>query len=277
MNEIKKQLQEQIQRAVAGASSEIPAPDGFVFYRGFYDSIKELPENVQVVLYDNLASYALNAAEPSFENLDGLELIAAKAVWKAVVPQLDANQRRWYAKVKSLADGAARGGGQPGNSNAKKRDENETKTRRKRDENETKEKEKENVNVKDNVNVNVKDKEKENVNVKDNMCLPGFTGTDAETGSATPKRTRRSFSPPSIEDVVKFFVDNKGTENDAKVYFGNRAGVEWKTRGQRIWDWKADASAWIARGNDFKTRGRTSTPPSVAIPQADPEDYSSTL
>ncbi len=64
------------------------ARDSFIFYRSFYESIKELPEENQLEVYKAISNYALNQEE--FE-LTGI----SKAIFSLIKPQLDANYKKY--------------------------------------------------------------------------------------------------------------------------------------------------------------------------------------
>ena len=62
--------------------------DSFIFYRSFYEAIKELPEINRAEIYDAICSYSLDFKCP---NLSGI----SKTVWILIKPQLDANNKRF--------------------------------------------------------------------------------------------------------------------------------------------------------------------------------------
>lgn len=61
--------------------------DGFVFYRSFYEALKELPDDLRVEAYDAICKYALTGEAP-----DGSGTVMA--IFKLVKPQVDANNKR---------------------------------------------------------------------------------------------------------------------------------------------------------------------------------------
>jgi hypothetical protein len=68
--------------------------DSFIFYRSFYEAIKELPEKDQLLLYKAILKYSLD-----FE--DSLDLKGfAKTVFILIKPQLEANRQRFLNGVK---------------------------------------------------------------------------------------------------------------------------------------------------------------------------------
>lgn len=62
--------------------------DSFIFYRSFYESIKEIPDEQQLETYKAITEYALNGKE---EQLAGV----SKAIFTLIKPQLDANLKRY--------------------------------------------------------------------------------------------------------------------------------------------------------------------------------------
>ena len=130
-----------------------------IFYKSFYDSIKELNSKDQVQIYNAIFSY-------QFDN----ELIELKGVCKSIftliIPQLEANNQRYNNGCK---------GGRPKSKEKPKQNQNETKI-------------KPNVNVNDNVNENDIEKEiyKEKefkpptLNKVDEYCKERNNGIDAQ-------------------------------------------------------------------------------------------------
>lgn len=106
--------------------------DSIVFYRSFYEAIKEIPLEEQGVVYNAIYGYALDGIEPELTGV-------AKAIFLLVKPQIDANNAKYENGKK---------GGKP------KSNQNVTKTEPKPNQNETKVEP--NVNVNENVNENDK-------------------------------------------------------------------------------------------------------------------------
>lgn len=106
--------------------------DSMIFYRSFYEAIKELSFESQGIIYNAIYEYGLNKNEVE---LKGIE----KTIFTLIKPQLDANLRKFNNGNK---------GGRPPKNNL-----NETELKPKNNLNETKAK----ANVNDNVNVNVND------------------------------------------------------------------------------------------------------------------------
>ena len=113
--------------------------DSIVFYRSFYEAIKEIPLEEQGVVYNAIYGYALDGIEPELTGV-------AKAIFLLVKPQIDANNAKYENGKK---------GGKP------KTNRSETKPEPKSNQSETKPE----PNVNENVNVNENDK-KENIKRK---------------------------------------------------------------------------------------------------------------
>lgn len=62
--------------------------DSFIFYRSFYESIKEIPEGEQLKVYKAITEYALNQNEVELTGI-------AKAIFTLIKPQLDANYQKF--------------------------------------------------------------------------------------------------------------------------------------------------------------------------------------
>ena len=110
-----------------------------VFYRSFYEAIKELDAELQAVVYSAIFEYALNFNEVELKGV-------AKTVFTLIKPQLDANQKRF----------------ENGNKPKVKQVISKHEAKLKQDTSRVKA----NVNVNDNVNANVNDNENVNVNAK---------------------------------------------------------------------------------------------------------------
>lgn len=107
--------------------------DSMIFYRSFYEAIKELPLETQGEIYNAIFTYGLD-----FEvtELSGV----SKTIWTLIKPQIDANIKRFE------------------NGKKPKNKQTESKTEAKNNQDESKTETNNNNNVNDNVNVNVNDK-----------------------------------------------------------------------------------------------------------------------
>lgn len=64
-----------------------------IFYRSFYESIKELPDENRLRIYESLFEYAMNDQEPDLSGID-------MALFKAISPQIQANNKKFEAGAK---------------------------------------------------------------------------------------------------------------------------------------------------------------------------------
>lgn len=62
--------------------------DSMIFYRSFYEAIKELSKEQQGEIYNAIFSYGLDFTEPILTGV-------SKTVWTLIKPQIDANIRRY--------------------------------------------------------------------------------------------------------------------------------------------------------------------------------------
>lgn len=106
--------------------------ESFVFYRSFYDAIKDLPRDVQGEIYTAIMEYSLYGKET--ENLKPI----ARSVFTLMKPQIDVNNKRFENGKR---------GGRPKSEDKPKGNQNETKEKSKNNQNETKDE----PNVNDNV------------------------------------------------------------------------------------------------------------------------------
>lgn len=107
--------------------------ESFIFYKSFYDSIKELAPKEQAQIYNAIFEYQF---ENKIIDLKGV----CKSIFTLILPQLEANNKR-YENGKR--------GGRP------RQNQNETEIKPKNNQNETKMKPNENDNVNENENDNV--------------------------------------------------------------------------------------------------------------------------
>ena len=61
---------------------------GFIFYKSFYDSIKELDANDQVQIYNAIFQYQFEGIEIELKGI-------AKSIFTLIIPQLEANNKKY--------------------------------------------------------------------------------------------------------------------------------------------------------------------------------------
>jgi len=103
--------------------------DSFIFYRSFYEAIKELPDANQLEIYNAIMEYSLN-----FNTLDITGI--SKTILRLIEPQLEANNKRYT------------------NGSTPKRKQNESKEESEDKQNESKEEANKNNNKNENNNKN---------------------------------------------------------------------------------------------------------------------------
>lgn len=134
--------------------------ESFIFYRSFYDGIKELDLEIQSQIYNAIMEYEFNKNEVELTGV-------AKAVFALIKPQLEANDKRYENGKK---------GGRP-----------KTETKPKENQTEAKPKPNVNVNVNENVNVNKKENIKRKKFIKPTLdevkeyCLERNNGVNYQT------------------------------------------------------------------------------------------------
>ena len=118
--------------------------ESFIFYRSFYESIKELDPLDQVQIYNAIFEYEFYKKNNELKGV-------CKSIFTLIIPQLIANDKRY--------ENGKKGGAPKGNQNAKKQPKNNLETTEKQP----------------NVNVNVNVNENDNVNdiynyIEQNFC-----------------------------------------------------------------------------------------------------------
>ena len=78
--------------------------DSYIFYRSFYEAIKELPKENQLEIYNAIAEYSLNFKEVELSGL-------SKTIFTLIKPQLEANNKRFIVGQKGAKHGKK--GGRP--------------------------------------------------------------------------------------------------------------------------------------------------------------------
>lgn len=68
--------------------TKIKPKESFIFYRSFYEAIKDLDCDTKVEIYDAICEYSLNQNETEIEGI-------GKSILTLIKPQLDANLKRY--------------------------------------------------------------------------------------------------------------------------------------------------------------------------------------
>lgn len=190
--------------------------DSFVFYRSFYDAIKDLPRDVQGEIYTAIMEHSLYGKET--ENLKPI----AHSVFTLMKPQIDVNNKRFENGKK---------GGRPKSGNEPDGNQEETKEKPSNNQSETKSK----PNVNDNVNANV------NANENKDNTPNGVSKKDAAK-AATLKRkdefgkTLVPYMEKYGKEMIRAFFD----------YWGelNKSETKMRYEMQKTWEVNLRLATW---------------------------------
>jgi hypothetical protein len=70
-----------------------------------------------------------------------------------------------------------------------------------------------------------------------------------------PRKTQKRFSPPPLDEIIKFFKEKKASNEDAEKFFNHFESNGWKVGGKtKMKDWQAAARNWIKRSEEFKNQ-----------------------
>ena len=170
--------------------------DSFIFYRSFYEAIKEVDTETQVALYDAICKKALYDEETTLEG-------TAKILYTLIKPQLDANNKRY-------SDGQK--GGRPKKETTGFEEGKTTGYKKKKPNNN------ENVNDNENVNVVVKGDSCVDGSWQFDSCVDGIVKFYEENiGMITPHEFdilnsyRTDFSDEVIIYALKLQVEKRAT------------------------------------------------------------------
>ena len=161
--------------------------ESFVFYRSFYEGIKELPRDIQGEVLTAIMEYGLNGV--TTENQKPI----TKAMFALIKPQIDANNQRF--ENGRLGAEHRKKGGRP------------RKEKPQENPNQTPKKPQPNPNQTPNVKVKVKDKVNDNVNDKVN------DNDDKETSAITDEKKYYSSDNGVIKSISELKRDYLNDEN----------------------------------------------------------------
>ena len=200
---------------------------GFTFYRSFSEAIALLPEAEQLAAYKAITMYALDGTEPAMESLP----LMVQMLWKAFLPNLEADRRRYT--------NGSKGGAPKGNQNARKNN-SDTPLPEEQNNQETTDNQPKNNLKTSNVNVNVNVNANENVDVKENV--------EERVGESSPiAQNAGRFVPPSIEEIDNYIQKQGFADIDAHLFADYYASVGWCVGGQPMHDWRAALRRWHTR------------------------------
>ena len=158
--------------------------ESVVFYKSFYDAIKNIPENEQLKVYNAIFQYSFTDEEPKLE--DGI----AKAMFTLMKPNIDSANARYTANVEN-----GKRGGRPKKETQQEPNKNPEKTQPKPNQNPTKTQTKPSQNPaktqpkpKQNLNDNVDDNDNDNVDDDNNI-----TAFEDKSSTASAKASKRKY------------------------------------------------------------------------------------
>ena len=225
--------------------------ESFVFYRSFYEGIKELPRDIQGEVLTAIMEYGLNGV--TTENQKQI----TKAMFALIKPQLKANN--------TSSENGKKGGRPKANCN-----QTETETKPKQNRNKTKHE----PNVNDNVNVNDNDisflekkKQKSDAAVSD-LVENENSETPLET-LQTPKEQsgggRKRFTIPTPEEVQAYCNERKN-DISGQQFCDFYSSKGWKIGKEPMKDWKAAVRTWEMRRKD-QSPPITQPQPQISTPK----------
>ena len=199
--------------------------DSVIFYRSFYEAVKELPPEEFKKSVSVIMEYGLNDLEPETSGIERTIYLLSK-------PQIDANNKRYKNGTK---------GGRP--ITEQKPNHNQTETKAEPNHNQTITKPKPNHNqtitkAEPKEKVNVKDNDKVNVKVKDieSVC------------------TR--FVPPTHQDVSDYCQEKGYTNVDIERFIDFYESKGWMVGKNKMKDWKAAVRNWNrSQRQELTTKG----------------------
>ena len=187
--------------------------ESFIFYKSFYDAIKDLPRDIQGEIYTAIMEYSLYGNET-----DNLKPVA-RSIFTLIKPQIDVNNKRFQNGIK---------GGRPKPNN------NQTETKEEPNNNQTETKPKPNVN--DNVNDN-----------KENLPI-GRTKKDAALAATlSRKEDFKQSLIPFVEkygkDMIRSFFDYWSEMNKSCTKMRFEQQPTWEVA-KRLATWASRESGW---------------------------------
>ncbi len=182
-----------------------------VFYRSFYEAIKELPEHNQVEVLKAICEYGFDGNEPEISGI-------SKTIWTLIKPNLQANRKKWESGCKAKGK--------------QKRSKPEAKTKQRQSKPE--------ANVYEDVYVNEDVNVDEDKDVNENVSLLVLP-------AEVPKK---KFIKPSIQDIC-LYVQSKQPMADlnlvnqfAEKFHSFYESNGWKVGKNPMKNWKAAIGTW---------------------------------
>lgn len=216
--------------------------NSFVYYRSFWEAMKDLPKDVVYEVDQALKEYALNGVE-----LDDMKPMA-KALFCAFKPQIDANNKKFENGCKGGKFGKL--GGRPKKEISE--DENPKETPKKPLKNPKKTPNEPQENPKETPNVNdIKEDDKSSSVCVNNNNI--FTDKDVPPLPPPPPpsvpKPQTRFVPPTIDDV-RAYINEKGYTFTAEAFVGFYESNGWMVGKNKMKSWHGACTTWQNRRNE---------------------------
>jgi hypothetical protein len=184
-----------------------------VFYRSFYEAIKELDADTQAQVYSAIFEYALNFNELELKGV-------AKTVFTLIKPQLDANQKRY----------------ENGNKPKVKQVISKTEAKQKQDTSKVE------ANVNDNVNANANANVNDNENVNANVSRSRFRApTYDEILGFMKERNSLANNLWQQSKVI----------SESKAFYNHYESNGWMVGKNKMKNWEAAVRNWMNNNSKF--------------------------
>jgi uncharacterized phage protein (TIGR02220 family) len=186
--------------------------DSMIFYRSFFEALRDLDGETKAVLYDAIFEFGLNRAEPVLTGI-------AKTVFTLIRPQLEANLRKF--------DNGVKGGRPP----LHEPSDNQTETKDEPNGNQTETKGEANVNGNANLNANSNENPKEAkvspekadhvrwvVSILNTEAGTSFKADGKATGRLISARIKEGFTGADFKAVIRHKVKQWGGDPEMAEY-----------------------------------------------------------
>lgn len=209
--------------------------DSVLFYQSFYESIRNLPEEYQLKVYDAICRYGICGEEVE---LEGVPL----SIFLLIKPQIDANIRKYDNGNKggrpSVKTETKPNDNQDTTEEEPRNNQTETKPEPKNNQTETKPKPNDNLSI-TKPEPKEKDKEKDKDKVKEKGNKREYEGE--------PKR----FSPPTLLEIESYCKERNNKVNPERFYdFYESKG--WYVGKNKMKDWRACVRTWEMEESEKK-------------------------
>ena len=174
--------------------------ESFVFYKSFYESIKEVDDNIQLELFKAICEYSLNDEEIELTPI-------SKALFTLMKPIIDSAKKRYVASVEN-----GKKGGRP------RKEENLEKPNQNLEETQTKPNQ--NLNVNDNVNVN------DNINIYSPAKAEQIPYKEIIEYLNLKSNSNYKYTSQKTKDLIKARINNGFTIEDFKKVIDKKS-QEW--------------------------------------------------